>query len=163
MHYINTFNQAKVHRRFFESVVMQAFLENIWNRTSFTAEGIVDRTDHRPEWFLVRYSALGSPPVLLGEQVWWVSSSHLLLTSHHLGIGSILYHENIMRIMLLPSISYTEAWAWPCALRASSVQQSELRHLSVSTKIQNLSVSTTIQNLSVSTKIHGGSYLLFHP
>ena len=41
--------------------------ENNWNRISLTTEEIVDKTDHRPEWFLVQCSTqhLGPLPFFL--------------------------------------------------------------------------------------------------
>ena len=71
MHYKNTFNQAKVHRRFFESVIMQAILEKTFETGLLLQQKkLLIEQDHRLELFLVRYSALGSPPIFLGEQVW---------------------------------------------------------------------------------------------
>ena len=100
-HYINTFNLAKVYRRLFESIIMQAFIEKIFETGLLLQQKkLFTEHVHHSELFLARYSALGTPSILLGEQVWWVSSSHLLLTSHHLGTGHILYHEDNIRIML---------------------------------------------------------------
>jgi len=66
MHYINTFNQAKVHRRFFESVIMQAFLEKTFETGLLLQQKkLLIEQDHRLELFLHGTQHLGALPFFL--------------------------------------------------------------------------------------------------
>ena len=52
MQNINTFNQAKFHRRFFKSVIMQAFLEKTFETGLLLQQKkLLIEQDHHPECF----------------------------------------------------------------------------------------------------------------
>ena len=66
MHYINTFNQAKVHRRFFESVIMQAILEKTFETGLLLQQKkLLIEQDHRPECYWYGTQHLGALPFFL--------------------------------------------------------------------------------------------------